>query len=165
MRRTFLVCFLGLGLFLSSVPQAIAGWHEWSQTTRNQAIVDKSYADLGKWGGQCKKWVQKVVSLASGGAVTIPGNMPDPNDYRWYSGAYVVGMITNIRNVKPGWIVQMKFKSNGVPHTFIVVGVTSSGMYVVESNYNKNEMVGLRFWTFTDFDTKVGSFYSLYYIL
>lgn len=72
-------------------------------------------ADLGKWGGQCKRWVQDVVYAASGNMVRVPTTRSSPYDYMWNSGAYVVGMSTNIRNVKPGWIVQMKWKKTGGP--------------------------------------------------
>lgn len=40
-----------VGLFCGNT-QAFAGWHEWSQGTRNQAIVDESYQYLDTYVGE-----------------------------------------------------------------------------------------------------------------
>lgn len=141
-------------------------WHSMSQTARDQAIIDRGLRDVGKYVGlNCKEWVQKVVSEASSRAVYIPTTMSSPNDYLWNSAPYVGGMCMSIRNIKPGRIVQMKWLSTGGPHTFIVTSVISSGMNIVESNSNWDLKVSARFWTFQDFEAKVGSKFSVFCIL
>lgn len=50
-----------------------AGWHEWSQNARNEAILNAAYKDLNKKVNvSCKVWVQNVVKNASNGAVAVP---------------------------------------------------------------------------------------------
>lgn len=163
-----------------------AQWRALSQTARNQVILDRTAQDLGKVVGiQCKPWVSKVVSEASTGVasvtqtVTSPTNMTT-NSSGWalyQPSAYTIGMSTNIRNVQPGWIVQMRLhdKTTHVftnPHTAIVVGKTSTGVNFVDSNYVDHKItpnkVGTHFMSFTDFEALTlenGVYqYSVYYI-
>lgn len=172
MRRTFFVLFLGVSLFLSSVLQAAAGWHQWSQTTRNGAITNRALQDNGKQFGvevECKGWVQNVVYAASNGAVWLPSNRPYPYEYMWYADPNVAGMTAYINWVKPGQILQMRIWSRKeqalVPHTTIVLSVDSGGLWVIDNNFVAPYTVGVHHWTFSDFRAQVGSYYSVYTIL
>ena len=145
---------------------AVAGWHDWSQSTRNQAIVDRTYQDNTHNVGQnCKEWARTVVYSASGGAVTIPSTQP--NLYQWYSDSNVVGRSGLIQYALPGEIVQMKLAS-GTEHTAIVLAVSSGqGVTFIESNwYNQSypNYVFTRYVSFADFYNQVNS-YTIYYIL
>lgn len=144
---------------------AVAGWHEWSQIERNQAIVDRASQDNNSYVGQnCKEWARTVVYSASGGAVTIPSTHPDL--YYWYPDNNVVGRSGLIQYAQPGEIIQMKLKS-GIEHTAIVLAVSPSGITFIESNwYSQNwpNYVFTRYVTFTDFYNQVSA-YSIYYIL
>lgn len=177
-KKRFIVLFLVVMSLISvtSVPSAHswntdadrAWWRSLSQGVRNQAIVDRAAQDIGKYVGlNCKRWVQDIVPQASHGVVTIPQTLPYADGSGWYWGysPYVVGM-SGIRAVRPGWAVQMNWiLSNGTwtPHTFIVIGVTSSGMYVAESNWAKSLSVTTRYVSFTEFEVKAFR-YSVYYI-
>ena len=170
MRRPFFVLFLGLSLFLSSVLQAAAGWHEWSQTARNGAITNRALQDNGKnVGVECKEWAQNVVYAASGSLVWLPPNRDQPYDYMWYQDSNVVGMTAYINWVKPGQILQMRLwsskKQAWIPHTAIVLLVDSSSVWVIDSNWVAPNTVGVHYWTFSDFRAMFGSYYSVYSIL
>jgi hypothetical protein len=149
-----------------------AWWRGLSQIERNQAILDRAYRDLDRnVGVQCKPWVQWVVSEASRGVATVPLTAPNAYGWYWQPGRYATRVYTNIRNVRPGWIVQMNLRfANGSvgPHTAIVVGVASSGVYWVESNYAVPNTVKLRFQSYADFERLTyisGQYrYSVYYI-
>lgn len=149
-----------------------AWWRGLSQIERNQAILDRAYRDLDRnVGVQCKEWAQRVVSAASRGVAVVPLTAPDATGWYWRAGKYATRVYTNIRNVRPGWIVQMNLRlTNGGtgPHTAIVVGVAASGVYWVESNYAVRNTVQLRFQTFADFERQTyinGQYrYSVYYI-
>lgn len=148
--------------------KATAGWHDWTQQQRNQAIVNRAYDDNNAWVGEsCKEWVRTVVYDASSGAVTIPSTHPDL--YYWYSHAYVVGRSGLIQYAQPGEIVQMKLTS-GYPHTAIVVSVSAYGVTFIESNWDAtpedetDAYVHTRYVTFADFYNQVDN-YSIMYIL
>lgn len=147
-----------------------AWWRSLSQGARNQAILDRAAKDIGKYVGlNCKKWVQKVVPEASRGVVTIPQTLPyaDGSGWYWDYSPYVVGMSGGIRAVQPGWIIQMNWLlgEGWTPHTAIVVGKTSTGVYLIESNWCNPPCykVNLRWVSFTDFDAKAFR-YTVYYI-
>ena len=69
---------------MSINPTAHAGWHDWSQSSRNDAIVDED-----EWGDQCKIWVQQYVVTGASGLWLIPSN--SSNVCYWNYGAHVVG--------------------------------------------------------------------------
>lgn len=153
----------------------VAWWRGLTQIERNQAILDRAYRDIGiDVKMQCKPWVQRVVPDASRGVATVPATSPDPAGWYWQMNAYAIRYYGNIRYVKPGWIVQMNLKKTDgtiTPHTAIVVGVSSSGVNWIDSNfYSKTQpnVVTVHFMTFTDFERITyinGQYkYSLYYI-
>lgn len=157
---------LFVSLFCMATP-ASAGWHEWSQVSRNQAIVDRTYQNNTHYVGQnCKEWARTVVYSASGGLVTIPTTQPSPNNYLWYSDPNVVGRSGLIQYAQPGEIVQMRLKS-GLEHTAIVLSVSGTGVTFIESNWYSTaypNYVFTRYVSFTDFYNQVSA-YSIYYIL
>ncbi len=155
--------FAGLLLLFGVFPVKAQSWHQLSQIQRNQAIVNTGAQQIGAQGGQCKPWVQSVVSNASSGSVLLPATQPPPNDYMWYSNQYVVGLNTPPENVQFGWILQMK-QFNGTPHTAIVAGISSYGITLLDSNWVAYEKVGTHFMTFQQFRNAF-QYWSAYYIL
>lgn len=153
-----------VSLSLSSASSALAGWHEWSQSIRNQAIVNRAAQDDGDYVGEnCKEWARTVVKGASGNLADIPSTHPDL--YYWYSDSNVVGRSGLIEYAQPGEIVQMKLKSD-IEHTAIVVGTSPWGVTFVESNWCTPECltVDMRYVSYTDFyDDEVDSF-TIYYV-
>ncbi|TAN58324.1 hypothetical protein EPN15_01445 [Patescibacteria group bacterium] len=169
---TLMIAVIIAGIGISSAHSATeankAWWRNLSQGARNQAIVDRAAQDIGKYVGlNCKKWVQQVVPAASRGVVNIPLTLPEADGWYWDYSPYVVGMSGGIRAVQPGWIIQMNWllSKGWTPHTAIVVGKTSTGVYLVESNWCDPPCykVGLRWVSFTDFDAKAFR-YTVYYI-
>lgn len=153
---------------ITGATKAMAGWHDWTQQQRNQAIVDRAYEDNNDWVGvSCKEWVRTVVYDASIGTITIPATHPDL--YYWYPHTYVVGRSALIQYAQPGEIVQMKLNS-GYPHTAIVVSVSAYGITFIESNWDNtpenysDAYVHTRYVTFTDFYNQVEN-YTIMYIL
>ena len=159
-----------------------AQWKALSQASRNQLILDRTAQDIGNNVGiECKPWASKVVNEASTGVasltqtVTSPTNMTT-NAYGWglyQPHTYTVGMSVDIRNVQPGWIVQMRLHNPTThafisPHTAIVAGKTSTGVTFVDSNYVGTNTVGTHFMSFTDFESRTyenGVYqYSVYYV-
>ena len=141
---------------------AMAGWHSWSQSTRNQAIVDETYQYNNTYVGEsCKEWARTVLYGASNGAVTIPSTAAAL--YYWYSSSNVVGRSGLIEYAQPGEVVQMKLNS-GIEHTAIVLAVSPSGVTFIESNWGGDEYVHVRYVTFTNFYNQVDQF-TIYYIL
>jgi hypothetical protein len=148
---------------LSYIPVASAGWHNLSQYSRNQLIVDRAFDDVDTYVGEsCKEWARTVIQGASSGAVTIPSN--SSSQCSWYSHPYTIGYSGYLEWASVGHIIQMKL-NNGTPHTAIIAGTSPYGVTVVESNWCQggcNE-VGLRYWSFANFYSSVQCF-SLYYI-
>jgi hypothetical protein len=140
---------------------AMAGWHDWSQMERNQAIVDETANwDDGDDGGQCKIWVQEIVYDASGSGL-IPLNSNDACE--WQYGAYVIGRSGYIEYASPGEIIQMDLGDNS-PHTAIVIANSSYGVIFRESNWNLDEEVGTRYVSYSTFYNQVECF-TIYYVL
>ena len=149
-------------------------WRGLSQNDRNQVILDRTSQDIGNYVGlNCKLWVQNVVSGASRHAASVPPTSPDANGWVWTPNAYAVRVYANINTAQPGWIVQMNRRnsSGGItPHTAIVVGRSSYGIYWVDSNYAivPDNVVRLHSESFADFDRATyisGAYrYSMYYV-
>lgn len=169
MKRLFVIAVMILGLLsvgMVSANAAMAGWHDLSQSQRNQAIVDRAVQDNNVCVGQsCKEWVRTVVYSASGGAVTIPSTV-DPPGCWWNYGSYVASGSTRIEWVSPGEIIQMRLRS-GIVHTSIVVSMSPYGVTLIESNWSyifHPNCVYLRYVSFTDFNNQVECF-TINYIL
>lgn len=157
-----------------------AQWRALTQSARNQAIVDRTFQDLGKNVGiECKPWAQRVVSQASTNVATLGLTVTSPtnqtlNPWGWgleQPHAYTVGVSTGIQNVQPGWIVQMRVPLSGggiTPHTAIVLGRSSTEISWIESNWRHDTTVRIRTQTFDEFLAQVqrdGEYqYSVYYI-
>lgn len=158
--------FVFTWIFAINVGVATAGWHEWSQAARNQAIVNEANSyDDGDDGGQCKVWVQNVVYDASSGSVWPPTNA---DNCSWNYSPYVVGRSALLGSVAAGEIIQMQLSSSygSGPHTLIVTGNNGSQITVKESNWCSGncEEVGSRTLTYQQFYNMVDC-YSVYYIL
>lgn len=146
-------------------------WHALPQWQRNQAIVNATYRDLGKYlgdpAGQCKVWVQNVVARASNYHVWLPQNAPDAYGWYWRQDQHVVGVLM-CRVFRVGEIIQMHWKNagNGVinPHTAIVIGTSPYGMEWVDSNMVAKFTVGTHSVSYSAFYAQAVS-YSVYYIL
>lgn len=170
--RRKLFCFgsVALGSLLVKPRVVNAGnnpWHALPQWQRNQAIVDATYRDLDGYGGQCKVWAQNVVWRASKYHVWLPPNAPDAYGWYWRQDQHTVGMSKIIEHIRPGEIIQMHWrKADGAitPHTAIVVGVSSFGMYWVDSNFVQRLTVGLHRVSYGEFRSRAVS-YSVYYVL
>ncbi|MFH1565511.1 MAG: hypothetical protein ABIC82_06805 [bacterium] len=165
-KKFFIMFLLFVSFFIVSV--AHAGWHEWSQGVRNQAIVEATYKYLNRYVGvSCKVWVQKVVREASNGVVDVPMTV-DPPGWYWYSSKYVLGRSGRIENVMPGEIVQMDLTNYKDPHTAIVLARSPYSVTFVESNWcDKNcQIVRIRSVSFATFYSQVcGSNFTIYQIL
>lgn len=163
LKKSLLISLL-LSLFTVTVAQA--GWHELSQSSRNQAIINTACRDLNKKVGlSCKEWVQKVVKNASGGAVAVPQTV-DPPGYYWYCSRYAVGKTGRIENAKPGEIVQMDLTNYVNPHTAIILSVSTKGVTFIECNWCDPpcHIVSIRYVDFATFYKQVVNF-SIYCIL
>ncbi len=151
-----------------------AWWRNLSQMERNQVILDRTSRDIGVYVGvNCKLWTQRVVAEASRGVVSVPTTYPDAYGWTWNYSPYAVRVYADIRTVQPGWIVQMnRWNTSGgvTPHTAIVVGRSSYGLYWVDSNYAvvPDNVVRLHSESFTDFEHATfiyGTYrYSMYYV-
>ncbi|MEY3784474.1 MAG: hypothetical protein RLZZ230_796 [Candidatus Parcubacteria bacterium] len=149
-------------------------WHDLTQSERNQAIVDETYADLNKnVGVSCKEWVRNIVYRATESHIIIPPNRSSPYDYKWAndSTGQVVAMSMPIKDVSPGHIIQMKL-SSGWPHTAIVLAKSSTQVTFIESNWdstpdiNSDAVVKIRTVTFSKFYSNLKSpgSYTVYFV-
>ncbi len=151
-------------------PQATAAniqwWRNRTQAERNMLILERAYRDLNQnVGVQCKPWVDdRVVRDASRTVVDIPATLPDA--FGWYYGySPYLHNGGGIRNVQPGWIVQMRYRWSSYtgPHTFIISWKSSTHFGVIESNVKASNTVGERTLSFTEFEQKAER-YTCYYV-
>lgn len=140
LRKSFVSFVVLLAISMFGINNVWAGWHEWSQGTRNQAILNEAYKDLGKNFSSfnpplnCKLWVQqRVIKNASGGLVTLPATV-DPPGWYWSPHQYVRSRCGRIEDAQPGEIVQM-YTIYGYPHTAIIVAKSQSGITFIECNW------------------------------
>ncbi len=149
-------------------------WHTQSQTMRNHDILYKAMEYVGTYGGECKPWVQNVVTLASNGAGIVPLTTNNGDGYTWENtpgpDAGKVSEDLNSPNVHVGMIVQMRIRykdGSYVPHTAIIYGKNSTGVTWIESNKQGDGMVRVSsFQTYAQFYATLEtlSSYSIYYI-
>ncbi|MFH1565061.1 MAG: hypothetical protein ABIC82_04405 [bacterium] len=122
---------------------AYAGWHEWSQRARNEAILNAAYKDINKTlyktvngkkvGVSCKVWVQDVVKNASNGAAVVPATTDTFPYYYWKPSKDVLSRSGRIESAVSGEIVQM-YTTYGL-HTAIVYDISKSGVTFIECNW------------------------------
>lgn len=165
--RIFRWMVMVLFCFTSSV-YAWSVWHDQlTQSQRDHAIIDRAYQDLGKNVDlNCKNWARKVVYDASAGGVTIPQTLPDADGWYWAWDWNIEEICIYPEYFRPGAILQMNWlKRDGTitPHTAIVSEMTSTGMYLLESNWIGSNTVGRRFVSFSEFYSKVTR-YTVHYI-
>ena len=146
------LALLAFCILFSTSGNCQTNWHQLTQLSRNQAIVDQTFQysgqNLGPTYGQCKTWANTVVSGASrqvGGPntpVTLPANSgANADGFYWNAGPYVYshGSLDPSQWV-PGMIVQMRIHNkDGTygPHTAIVVSncPVCKSFTFMESNY------------------------------
>ncbi len=121
------------------------GWHQLSARDKGFRIFSAALADNGRTGGQCKRWIQKVISRASGGHVDIPPNTATTT-HRWKADAsgHIVDLGASISKARTGDIVQMVIRDrsgNPIGHTAIVGTVSGGKVTWLESNYRGDERV------------------------
>lgn len=147
-----------------SILAAPSSWHTLSDAQRNQKILDEAKKWEGKQGGQCKTWVQTVVTNASGGLDLIPINFSGGGTYhlaKWdekdsrfknvqmvWQGAYMC-LASFPSSLRPGQIIQLRWgpcaspsSIIGQPHTAIIKSVSSSSMEWWDSNFIGPNKVG-----------------------
>jgi hypothetical protein len=74
MKKSLLLMVIAVFVFSFS-SAAYAGWHDFTQSQRNQAIVNEAESwTTGEYGNTCKEWIRTVVKNASNYAVNIPSN-------------------------------------------------------------------------------------------
>jgi len=134
--------------------------------TLNDLLLSAAYLDNGKnVGVSCKPWVNKLASFITNGLLALPSLQA--NNYTWGpdTGNRVLYRSTAIENVARGDIIQYNVVSqDNLPHTMIVVTKTSTGMFVIHSNWRQANVVSVDFITFAYFNSAVGSQYSVYHI-
>jgi hypothetical protein len=120
-------------------------WHKLTDRQRGMRIVSAALADNGKVGGQCKVWVQSIISRATDGHVTVPQNSAEVS-HTWKSdkSGHIINLGARIARAQPGDIVQMVIKDRngrGIPHTAIVGSNSRGTITWLESNYPSGEIV------------------------
>ncbi|MFH1187761.1 MAG: hypothetical protein V1688_02765 [bacterium] len=157
-RLKFLVSSLVLLVIsMFAINSAYAGWHEWSQNSRNQAILNEAYRDINKPVGLCcKDWAKRVVKNASNRLVALPATTDCYPYYYWKPSKDVLSRSGRIESAVPGEIVQMYTIYNH-PHTAIVYGISKSGVTFIESNWCSNncQIVKTRYIDFAAFYKQV----------
>lgn len=143
-------------------------WRNLSQAERNMMILYRA----GSYNGSnsycnCKTWARQVVLEASHNVVNMPQTLPGESGWYFAYSPYFVGMSGGIRGSAQGTIVQLNWRLNDgsiTPHTMIVSGRSSTGVYVIEANWSPKCHVGYRWISFTDFDSHVVR-YSCYTVI
>lgn len=171
MQRIKIALTLFALLFIASAVLASAAsvWHGYSQSTRNNRIINRGDNDIGDdVGMQCKEWVREVVKDASNNVVTLPSTKS--NGYQWNSSSNVeaIPQPSPATMAGPGCIIQMKWTNqNGSsnPHTAIVLSRNSSGMTWLDCNWHGDEVVRTHFVSYSAFYAAVDGYkYTLYYV-
>jgi hypothetical protein len=129
-------------------PVSVAGASSGAGAFRNQAIVDEALRSAtagyggraGRWGGQCRRFVNVVVAAVSGNRIQLGGEPWDYNQAFRRVGAYSV---PNAAAALPGDIVQVgSTERDPRLHTYIVVRNFGNGVFdVVDSNHGYDERV------------------------
>lgn len=176
-RRSFVVAaFAALSAAAVSLPKSSLAhgthwWNSLSQSQRTQYILNRAYQDNCRYVGKnCKEWVQRVVSDASGGHVWLPQTANSGTAYWWNydSTGHTAQRYSSIYYVQRGDIVQMNWltSSGWTPHTFIVTAVYGDRLSVIESNWGQGNYltVNTRVVYFSDFQSKTQGKYTIYYV-
>lgn len=168
-RNSFLViaCSALLATSLIALPLTISPaatmqcWSCVSDQDRNNLIVNRARAEIGKWynpgtpqspgPGSCKNWIRSVVLWAGG--PSLPANFTDCSvdpTYcfaRWFDsqhiviwqGAYYCPASFN-HGIVPGNIIQMRLNTG--PHTGMVESLSSTTMTWIDCNFVASGTVG-----------------------
>lgn len=171
LRFSFLVFVLG---FFSLAPLAKAQssfwWHALlTQSGRNDAILQTALSyPAGTYftgAGECKGWVQVVVSKASRGIVWLPQNDPYCL-YKWLpsNDVQIIASDSFVAwwNFKPGQIIQAQIGMS-IPHTMIVQSTNAFTISVVDCNWGRDNIIRRRTIDWYTFNRQVTHF-TLYQV-
>lgn len=161
MKKIYSVVSLALFCLLLT-SSAYAGWHDLTQTQRNQAIVSEASSwTTGDDGVNCKEWVRTVVKNASDDAVNIPSSI---SYCEWGSHTYVQERNVDISSAWSGDLLQMELTSTNGPHSAVIISKQLSGLIIRECNLNLDGDVNdARYISYDDFDNMVNC-YTIYYV-
>lgn len=132
-----------------------ASWTTMSEELKRLTIIARAKSYIGKYGGQCKFFVQKTVVEPISG-ILLPQNYSNSADpyhlARWHYSNEVeviyqwLGNVSSISSMKlkPGYVVQWRMK-DGTPHTFIVEAIGLYTIQAIDSNFVAPTTVG-RHW-------------------
>lgn len=128
----------------------------------NQRILDRAYRDINRdVGVQCKPWVRNVVRDAVG--VYIPPTANGSIGWYWNYSPDVVSWCGRVEYASPGQILQM-WLGAWKPHTAIIVGMSPSGMYWIDSNwdtrYRPNHVL-LHWLSYSYFYSRTGGYFTI----
>lgn len=127
-------------------------WHAMSNAQRNATILAYVRGQVNMCTPyNCKTWVQHIIPIITGGAVTIPPTTMDGYGYYWYPAPYVGGYCTDPWNVQPGQILQMWYGGYRHPHTAIVDQVTLTGQFWIDCNFDLRGSIMRHFVPFSSF--------------
>lgn len=136
-----LACLILFGAINPSLTSAhgMGVWNSASARDKAMKIISAALATNGRTGGQCKTWVQAVVTAASGAHVQIPLNTAEVTS-TWQPDrtGHVRNIGSDILAGRPGDIVQMIIRDingNQIGHTAIIGSNDGSKIVWLESNY------------------------------
>jgi len=126
----------------------------------NSRIYIRGYADNGKYVGlNCKEWARVVVRDATG--KNIPSTSYNGYGWYWNWSPNVVAWRGPVDMALPGQILQMWWGGHYKPHTAIVLGQTSNGMYWIDSNWYWDKTVRIHWVSYSYFYSRVGWWFSI----
>jgi hypothetical protein len=133
LRLLVLPLLLAVGLVVPSASLAVGNFD-------NAVIADYAIGHYpnGSYGGQCRAFVNNVVSAST--QLNVGTGWPD-----YFAGFENAGAqrITNVADLRKGDIVQSgQTEADPHLHTFIIVGLVSGNLFdVIDSNHNVDEKV------------------------
>ena len=148
-------------------PQLIGGLNS-ACIFLNSRIVIHAYGERGwKCGLQCKPYVTQLVYQETGKWLPATASIGCGScGYYWdYKPSVCQGWRAPIELIVPGQIIQMWWNGNYNPHTAICIGVSSGGMYWIDSNFVASLTVGLSWIPWSYFHSKTGDYYYIYQVI
>lgn len=152
-------------------------WHQLRASSKSLKVISAALSYNGRKGGECKAWIQRVVSDATGSHVWLPGNSATVSS-TWGAdtNSHIAIVGTDIRSAKIGDIVQMvvryyekqpdgtKKYTKNVGHTALVGQISNNRIKWIESNYDgKGTVTSSREQSFDEFESStVSKQYTVY---
>jgi hypothetical protein len=148
MKRRFY--FAGLGIIAAPATAdnprgSNNAWHQLSDRERGMRLISAALFWNGRYGGECKEWIQKVVKNVTNGHVLVPANTAIVT-HRWVSDSsgHILDLGATISSARFGDIVQMVIRDrsgNSIGHTAIIGSNSGSSITWLESNYRGDKIV------------------------